>query len=83
MFPSGESGTAPGPPDRDNENTKTYALAALRAATSCGVPAIDFWSELQKALPGDAWKETLYDGLHIGPDAAAVLYDLLVACIAE
>jgi lysophospholipase L1-like esterase len=68
--------------DRDNEVTKTYAQAAIGVANRCGVPVVDLWTELQRALPEDGWKSSLYDGLHIGPDAAEVLFKLIVDCIA-
>lgn len=70
------------PEDRDNEVTKGYAAAAMTVASECGVAGIDLWHGLQKALPGDGWQLSLYDGLHMGPMAADVLCELLVDTIA-
>jgi len=69
-------------PDRLLGVTEQYAAAARSVAVRCGVPCVDLFEGLQRARPDD-WRETLYDGLHIGPAAAGVLFGLLERCIAR
>ena len=77
-----DGGGAPVEPDRILEVTEQYAKEALLVADRCGVSYVNLFEGLQRARPDD-WRDTLYDGLHIGPDAAGVLFNLLVECIAR
>jgi len=68
-------------PDRDNENTRKYAEAVVRAASALGVPSINLWTLMQDANPDGAWKGLLSDGLHFNAGGNTFLFQQLVETI--
>ncbi|KAI0350079.1 SGNH hydrolase [Trametes cingulata] len=73
------------PPDRSLEKSKEYAEAAKEVAGKEGVAVVDVWTQIWEAAGGNSGglKEFLYDGLHLNEKGYGVVYEGLVATIAE
>lgn len=65
---------------RTNENTGRYADAVLAVGRETDTPVADLWRAFQSR---DDWAALLSDGLHPGPEGAAVAYEELSRVLAE
>ncbi|KAI0373324.1 SGNH hydrolase [Pilatotrama ljubarskyi] len=72
-------------PDRSLEASKRYAEAAREVGVKEGVAVVDVWTRIWEAAGGKeaGLKEFLSDGLHLSEKGYAVVYEGLIAAIAE
>ncbi|KAI0831767.1 SGNH hydrolase [Trametes gibbosa] len=73
------------PPDRDLEQSRAYAEAMGRLGAREGVPVVDAWGRIWEAA---GWSSSgltpfLCDGLHLTGKGYQIVYDALIATIAE
>ncbi|KAH9857693.1 SGNH hydrolase [Lenzites betulinus] len=73
------------PPDRDLEQSRLYAEAMNRVGEREGVPVVDAWGKIWAAAGGTAGGLTpfLSDGLHLTGEGYKIVFDALIATIAE
>lgn len=73
----GSKGAQPWP-DRNPENTKKYAMAAVGVGEKLGVPTLDVYHAVCEAAGSEKQEDLarfLYDGLHLNSEGYAVVFE--------
>ncbi|BEJ11224.1 hypothetical protein CspHIS471_0106460 [Cutaneotrichosporon sp. HIS471] len=73
-------------PDRNPENTKKYAMAAVEVGKKLGVPTLDVYHALCDAAGSEEQDELarfLYDGLHLNSEGYEVVFEGLKKLILD
>ncbi|KAI0781316.1 SGNH hydrolase [Trametes elegans] len=82
---AGFNGTDVQPPDRSLEATRQYAEGAREVGVQEGVAIVDVWTKVWDAAGRNEKKLGPFfsDGLHLSSKGYTIVYDALVAAIAE